>query len=65
MQTATNLAKNSAYNGTATTTYEGRTEVNLAELLRKPNVIKILRQTGKIQVVPDPGPLAREAAGPK
>jgi hypothetical protein len=63
MRPVTNFAKNNAYSGTATATYEGRTEVNVDELLRKPNVIKILRQTGKIQVVPDP--LAREAAGSK
>jgi hypothetical protein len=63
MQTAAKFGKSNVHSDTATTTYDGRTEVNVAELLRKPNVIKILRQTGKIQVVPDP--LAREAAGSK
>jgi hypothetical protein len=59
MQTATKLAKGNGYSDTATITYDGRTEVTVAELLRKPNVIAILRQTGKIPVVPDP--LAKEA----
>ena len=63
MPTASKFAKSNAYSDTTTTTYDGRTEVNLAKLLRKPNVIKILRQTGKIPVVPDP--LARETAGSK
>jgi hypothetical protein len=63
MPTARKFAKSNGYSDATTITYDGRTEVNVTELLRKPNVIKILRQTGKIQVVPDP--LARETAGSK
>src|ERR1700719_3412946 len=40
----TKLAMNHASSGTATTTFEGRTEVDVVKLLKRPNVQKIIQQ---------------------
>jgi len=45
--TATKLSKNHAASNTAKTTFEGRTEVDVVELLKRPNVQKIIQQVAK------------------
>lgn len=47
MTTATKLAKNHVSSTTATTTFEGRTEVDVRELLKKPNVQKLIQQVAE------------------
>jgi len=63
MMTATKLAKNHASSATAKTTFEGRTEVDVIELLRRPNVQKLIQQVAQnIRVEGHPG--ENEAAAP-
>ena len=47
MMTATKLAKNHTSSTTATTTFEGRTEVDVRELLNRPNVKEIIRKVAE------------------
>ena len=47
MMTATKLAKNHARSATATTTFEGRTEVDLVALLKRPNVQRLIQQVAE------------------
>jgi len=47
MMAATKLAKNHASSTTTTTTFEGRTEVDVRELLKKPNVQKLIQQVAE------------------
>jgi len=43
----TKLSKNHASSATAKTTFEGRTEVDVVELLKQPNVQKLIQQMVK------------------
>jgi hypothetical protein len=45
--TTTKLSKNHAASNTAKTTFEGRTEVDVVELLKRPNVQQIIQQVAK------------------
>jgi hypothetical protein len=64
MMTATKLAKNHASSGTATTTFEGRTEVDVRELLKRPNVQKLIQQVAENTPVEGSSKEKEEAAAP-
>lgn len=52
--TGTKLAPNHTTSTTTNTTYDGRTEVNVQELLKRPNVKQIIEEISKTKLVPDP-----------
>jgi hypothetical protein len=65
MITPTKLAMNHASSGTATTTFEGRTEVDVVKLLKRPNVQKIIQQiANNIPVEEFPSESQESAAHP-
>ena len=45
--TTTKLSKSYLNSTTTTTTYEGRTEVDVRELLNRPNVKKLIQEVAK------------------
>jgi hypothetical protein len=66
MMTATKLAKNHASSATAKTTFEGRTEVDVVELLKRPNVQKLIQQVAEnTPVEAHTGENEEAAASPK
>jgi hypothetical protein len=55
---------NHASSGTATTTFDGRTEVDVVKLLKRPNVQRIIQQIANTPVEEFPAESQDKAAHP-